>query len=61
MQGQFTHHMVVALIGGIRIGSMDLVEQARRMCIARGQAQCQTRATHGRRDVLGLGLQEVLT
>ena len=60
MQGQFTHHVVVALIGGIRIGSMDLVEQARRMRIARGQAQRQTRATHGRRDVLGLGLKEIL-
>ena len=60
MQGQFTHHVLVALLGGIGIGSMDLVEQARRMRIARGPAQRQARATHGSRDVLGLGLKEIL-
>ena len=61
MQGQFTHHVVVALISGIRIGGMDLVEQARRMRIVGRQTQRQTRAAHGSRNVLGLGLQEVLT
>ena len=61
LQGELTHHVVVALIGGIRIGGMDLVEQARRMRIVGRQAQRQTRAAHGSRNVLGLGLQEVLT
>ena len=61
LQGELTHHMVVTLVRGIRIGGMDLVEQARRMRIIGRQAQRQTRAAHGSRNVLGLGLQEVLT